>query len=1131
MPKLSQLPDAPSVDPDDRFVVMQPTGLHKALVADVVEAGLEGRGIVGAGTVAQREAYTYRKGGTPAVSANDIWLRTEGGQIRMEVWKAVGDIGPDGSPVADAGWKQYKTQAEMDNLSIPKTGILAKESVESLVGALSAIDEAASIRISNASARAITGGANPVVEVDASLTGVAPDSLSVSWSGFKVAIDKLPWRTKDQAALKDFFVPGNSIDDATDGPMWHTILAGRRGVTSRFTARYSSDQRQLYRAGLEPLILTIQGGTLPAGGTSVAITAINGNAPINVNAPYAFLSTGDAGLTTGVTMTGVIIDGENSRHGTAAAPNAGSAAYTFKQDAGQPALTLTGPVLFVPDIAKYPATSDNFCGIGQNIFYSGVPNFYGDHTNPEAYAIIDRFAAAADGNRFLIRDVLPDASWPGDGTPATPIGGVDYKNHQFAAMEAFNARNEQRHPGSRARTLPKPGYPNGMTLLQYLQMRGDGSANDNADIAAGFVPRSLRKDSLHPNLAGQTAIADFFEEAMQAQALAPAVTADTFFTLSAVGTLPRTGEATSASDTVRFQIDAQSLLDARLDALESVSGAEFPREWADLNTGWEDALLDADDNIVEGIDRSARKWFFLLVRFAQSIDLLGNRVQGVGDPILSTDAVSLGHMLSRLLSYEGSLPTSWDGSNSGWADVLLDAGDNIVEGIDNTSVKRFFLEAAFAKFVDFANGARVSALTLAGGETIREDASYNRSGYREAALDSGDAIIFGLRSDLTPEWGGKGVQQLAIGETAVDTASSVIYSRKDASGFWQIWSKPKSTASVAVQLSKAGANNWAPRLSSDGNLVFYSTDRAGGPGALFVPLAGGIEHYVVSKPKSVFIGDSLTWGDGSTAGNSMPAQFQRLTGREVVNLGVSGQTSTQIAARLGAVPLQVSLAGNIPATTTPVAISNWYAPSRPTFTSAQVAPLNSANSSVARWLTGTILGVHGMLLKDASDGYTFVRDAAGPSVAVPANTPFIPDQFDYPDCTAVIRLGENNLGDPATIKLDTAAVVAWLTPLAKQFIVLPPPRQNVAGSWVGTNSYNSQQQLKADLAASYGPHFVDDEAMLIALPNPANAQDMIDVGNGAIPTRYRAPDRVHFNDTGYGTIASIVRTSFNSLNY
>ncbi len=552
-----------------------------------IDAAARARDLVGAahrsGTLADREAIPLadRKRGmrflvTVDGDGNPIWREFE--------WRLAGDpSGPlaTGAPRTSAGWEGLYTESERKNLGIGFFNQLDQSQIKgvadftSLAEDLEKLDEATRVEITDLQARTITSGANPVVEVDASLTGVAPDSLSVSWAGFKVAIDKLPWRTKDQAALKDFFVSGNSIDDATDGPMWHTILAARKGVTSRFTARYSSDQHQLYRAGLEPLILTIQGGTLPVGGTAVAITAINGNAPININAPYAFLSTGDASLTTGVTMTGVIIDGANSRHGTAAAPNAASAAYTLSQDAGQPALTLTGPVLFVPDIAKYPAISDNFCGIGQNIFYSGVPNFFGDHTNPEAYAIIDRFAAAADGNRFLIRDVLPDASWPGDGTPATPIDGVDYKNHQFAAMEAFNARNEQRHPGSRARTLPKPGYPNGMTLLQYLQTRGDGSANDNTDIAAGLVPRSLRKDSLHPNLAGQTAMADFFEEAMQAQALAPAVTADTFFTLSAVGTLPRTGEATSASNTVRVQTGAEALLDARLDALEYGSGLQI----------------------------------------------------------------------------------------------------------------------------------------------------------------------------------------------------------------------------------------------------------------------------------------------------------------------------------------------------------------------------------------------------------------------------------------------------------------------------------------------------------------------------------------------------------------------------
>jgi lysophospholipase L1-like esterase len=47
-----------------------------------------------------------------------------------------------------------------------------------------------------------------------------------------------------------------------------------------------------------------------------------------------------------------------------------------------------------------------------------------------------------------------------------------------------------------------------LDVLAYLQSKGDGSANDIADVAAGYTPRSLRVDALHLNPAGYQHVAD-----------------------------------------------------------------------------------------------------------------------------------------------------------------------------------------------------------------------------------------------------------------------------------------------------------------------------------------------------------------------------------------------------------------------------------------------------------------------------------------------------------------------------------------------------------------------------------------------------------------------------------------------
>ena len=46
-----------------------------------------------------------------------------------------------------------------------------------------------------------------------------------------------------------------------------------------------------------------------------------------------------------------------------------------------------------------------------------------------------------------------------------------------------------------------------VNLLQVLKDANDGSPDDLADIAAGYVPRSLRSDAVHLNDAGYAIVA------------------------------------------------------------------------------------------------------------------------------------------------------------------------------------------------------------------------------------------------------------------------------------------------------------------------------------------------------------------------------------------------------------------------------------------------------------------------------------------------------------------------------------------------------------------------------------------------------------------------------------------------
>jgi hypothetical protein len=479
-------------------------------------------------TIAEREAI-------PITSRTNYLQVYVGDQKRTFVWVNAGSVRPDNGAVMTAtNWVGLYTQEESKNLGIGFTGSLPYTNVAGLTEGYIATDAIAAIKIADFRALAQSSDTNPKVELSWGGSGVQPASQLVSWGGFSVPLSgsARSFTPKDWTALKQQFFVGNSLTDPTgrtDG--WAQLYSAALGVGAVYTAKWSSDARQVYRTGATPLYLTLQGNLLPAGGTARSITAINGSAP-NADAtvsPQSWLNEAPGSTGTGnVSQAGTIVDGAVTRHGIAAVPNGGSTAYTFTQDAGGAALALSGPVLFIPDVAQELVRSDLNFWPGNNYFFSGVPNTYGDYTNPQMWVDMAAIIAKAAGNRVLILPVLPSADFVDRGV------GTAYN-----AYLAANARTRALYPTLWALDTA------GRDLIQRLQASGDGSANDNADIANGFIPRSLRADALHLNTAGYAIVAAFMIEARARQTLPPSITQATTFTLAAAGINPRTGSAVS----------------------------------------------------------------------------------------------------------------------------------------------------------------------------------------------------------------------------------------------------------------------------------------------------------------------------------------------------------------------------------------------------------------------------------------------------------------------------------------------------------------------------------------------------------------------------------------------------------
>ncbi|MGC5795898.1 hypothetical protein [Sphingomonas sp. NFX23] len=426
--------------------------------------------------------------------------------------------------------------------------------------------EATAIKIVSPRAVAINSDANPRGYLEWKTTG-RPAGHLVKWGTYTVTLDGQAQRMEfpNYSLAQPYAFIGNSLTDSTDVlNRWSQVLSARYRQLMISVARYSSDWRMVYRVGAKAIVLTLA-GAVPANG-SVAVSLING-AAIDGNNPAAFLTTGDASVVSGMAMSGYLTRNGVTRRATVSAPNGASFAYVVTQAPGQTAITFDGPVTFVPDFAL--SVPGRICPIwiGNNYFFSGVANAYGDYTNPQMWVDLKLIVAflQARGCRVILIPIIPSANtaegdnWLARG-PGTP----------YTAMESANARTAAMFPGLMAR------HADGRSFLKFLQDRNDGSPEALDDVAKGFTPRNLRRradgsyDLLHMygDGAGDLAVADFVDSALQAQAFPNAITQTTDFVITAIGAenyLPDVAIARVARDPAADLADRLANVTARLD--------------------------------------------------------------------------------------------------------------------------------------------------------------------------------------------------------------------------------------------------------------------------------------------------------------------------------------------------------------------------------------------------------------------------------------------------------------------------------------------------------------------------------------------------------------------------------------
>jgi hypothetical protein len=254
------------------------------------------------------------------------------------------------------------------------------------------------------------------------------------------------------------------------------------------------------------------------------------------------------------------------------------------------------------------------------------------------------------------------------------------------------------------------------------------------------------------------------------------------------------------------------------------------------------------------------------------------------------------------------------------------------------------------------------------------------------------------------------------------------------------------------------------------------------------------------------------WGDSVTQGNEglidqgiYPNDLQKLIVLPVVNLGLSGQTSTQIGEREGGIPVNVAVTGGTIPASGGVSISFpiGYAP--------------GTGNGPGKQLSGTILGVHGTLSLESfiSGTIIFTRTTPGSAVSAPGTPPFVVDT-PYASYLPVFWEGGNNFSHGSQVLSDIAAEVA-IVPSGQTYLVLSILNGNdSADDWLGGLSYGDKIALNSQLANVYGSHYLDIRKLLVNSYDASQATDVSDYNHDVPPTSLCAINGVGTLDTSIG---------------
>ncbi len=300
--------------------------------------------------------------------------------------------------------------------------------------------------------------------------------------------------------------------------------------------------------------------------------------------------------------------------------------------------------------------------------------------------------------------------------------------------------------------------------------------------------------------------------------------------------------------------------------------------------------------------------------------------------------------------------------------------------------------------------------------------------------------------------------------------------------------------------------------------------------------------------KSHTAGDSTGAGTGAPAGYSFPDQLAALIGDGFVatNYSIGGQKSGQVAMRMGAKPIYLTVNGDvIPASggsVTITQINGVSATAEPAYPSQDVRFLSTPSNTTTYTLDGWISGIKCRVTRTSSGGvetYNLTALSGSGFRCLPGSL-FVPEYAmqDHSDSEMWICVGINDFrsgastaadydADVAAIKTNIDALVNQAEKSGRPILVYGintcnyPPVEFLGGiryqRILEVNQYLSQKYPGYYVRGSNGRDLREE---LVSRYNASIAQDVTDFGNDIVPSSLRSDPR-HPNTAGYGVYAEL----------